>query len=367
MTNTIFMNDDYIIDKLYMRSLNKSQDEIVNYIYNVTKKTSRALISKDYIINRLNEINKEQEQLQKLLLDIGIEQKTTEWFAARKNMVTASDMAAITDKAKFSSQRDLIIKKCGYDNSANKIYEPAVNWGNKYEPVANAIYSSRYNVKIFDFGLLKHPEYTFFGASPDGISELGVALEFKCPFKRKLDGAIIDQYYYQIQGQLEVCNLTYCDYVECKLNEYENQDDFINDTDSTELYTSNMTEKGIVIEKNNGNGDFFIKLHSPIHLTTSQKIKWLNENKDDGDIISYWKLIDINIIRIKRDTYFFSKFVICMEKFWNKIQELRQNKHLYINDIVNTRKRKLIYDFEDKQNSEFYKIVKLNTFSIQLL
>jgi hypothetical protein len=32
---------------------------------------------------------------------------------------------------------------------------------------------------------MKNSEYEFFGASPDGISEVGVMVEIKCPYKRK--------------------------------------------------------------------------------------------------------------------------------------------------------------------------------------
>lgn len=41
------------------------------------------------------------------------------------------------------------------------------------------------NTKIYEFGLMKNPHHDFFGASPDGISELGVMLEIKCPYKRR--------------------------------------------------------------------------------------------------------------------------------------------------------------------------------------
>ena len=49
-------------------------------------------------------------------------------------------------------------------------------------------------------------------------------------FSRKISGKIIDQYYDQIQGQLEVCNLDECDFLECEFEEYKNEEEFINDT-----------------------------------------------------------------------------------------------------------------------------------------
>ena len=37
-------------------------------------------------------------------------------------------------------------------------------------------------------------------------------LEIKCPTKRPITGFIPEYYHYQVQGQLEVCNLNYCDF-----------------------------------------------------------------------------------------------------------------------------------------------------------
>ena len=74
--------------------------------------------------------------------------------------------------------------------------------------------------RLLFIGLIIHNQYKHIGASPDGISDLGIMLEIKCPFKRKIDGAIPEQYWMQIQGQLEVCDLEECDYLECKLWEY---------------------------------------------------------------------------------------------------------------------------------------------------
>ena len=70
-------------------------------------------------------------------------------------------------------------------------------------------------------------------------------LEIKCPFKRKINGSIPDQYWMQIQGQLEVCNLEECDYLECELSEYENETEFIEDVENENVLTKDYKEKGI--------------------------------------------------------------------------------------------------------------------------
>ncbi|PNH02590.1 hypothetical protein TSOC_011417 [Tetrabaena socialis] len=111
-----------------------------------------------------------------------------------------------------------------------------------YEDVAQQVYCKRNGVRIHEFGLLKHPTVAHIGASPDGISELGVMLEIKCPYRRQITGEVPVQYYYQIQGQLEVCGLQECDYLELKLEESPRPDFY--DTAGHTIFP----ERGVVAE-----------------------------------------------------------------------------------------------------------------------
>ena len=56
---------------------------------------------------------------------------------------------------------------------------------------------------------------------------VGRMLEIKCPLTRKIktsgevDGEICPHYYYcQVQQQLECCDLEYCDFWQCSLQEF---------------------------------------------------------------------------------------------------------------------------------------------------
>ena len=80
------------------------------------------------------------------------------------------------------------------------------------------------NIPVHIFGIIQNKNIEHFGASPDGITDLGIMVEIKCPFSRQIKKDFIpEKYYYQMQGQLAVCNLTECDYVECefKIFRYE--------------------------------------------------------------------------------------------------------------------------------------------------
>jgi putative phage-type endonuclease len=162
-----------------------------------------------------------------LLQNPGVTQRTPEWYAARMTMITASDIAQALGCAKFGTQKQFFVKKCGgpeeqkeFDGSL-----PPLKWGVMFEPVANAVYERLNGVCLHEFGLLRHPEVDYIGASPDGITDDGVMVEIKCPWRRKITGEVPLQYYYQIQGQLEVTGLRDCDYFECEFFEVPGADE----------------------------------------------------------------------------------------------------------------------------------------------
>ena len=172
---------------------------------------------------RATRVERNRGQLRRLLEEPGITQRTPEWYAARQTMVTASDVAQALGCAKFGNQRTFFQKKCGLpeEQSPFDATLPPLRWGVIFEPVAQTLYSAlNGGTRVHEFGLLRHPRLPFIGASPDGITDNGVMLEIKCPWRRKIvEGEVPMQYYYQIQAQLAVCELTECDYFECEFSE----------------------------------------------------------------------------------------------------------------------------------------------------
>ena len=67
-------------------------------------------------------------------------------------------------------------------------------------------YEELYKVKVLDFGLIPHPDFKVFGASPDGICEdtgnkdyIGRMVEIKCPPKENLQKQFRKCYWLQVQ------------------------------------------------------------------------------------------------------------------------------------------------------------------------
>lgn len=149
-------------------------------------------------------------------------QRTPEWYAKRRELLTASDVAAALDIPPYASYRgssraDLLKKKI-----ANKplLYNTAIMHGVKHEDDARRLVEEAIGESIQEYGLLVHPQYPWLGASPDGVSSLGKMVEIKCPMRRHVvPGEVPHHYYPQVQVQLEVCDLDTALFVQYKPGE----------------------------------------------------------------------------------------------------------------------------------------------------
>jgi putative phage-type endonuclease len=257
------------------------------------------------------------------------EQKSEEWYAMRLTMLSASDWGTILGDNPYSKQDQVLLKKCGQDNFMTNA---AMQWGNKYEDVAIAIYEYRNNVKIYDFGCIRHPSLSFLGASPDGISTDGVMLEIKCPTSRQITGIPPKYYWCQVQGQLEVCELDRCDFLECKLKEYENgETEYVNDNfNGDHRYSSNGNEKGVIIELFNKETKSFVYKYSSICIIGDDldiwKEKMIEKYVNENIILSsfdFWYLEEISCVPIYRNQEWFNEAKIILEEFWLKVLKYR--------------------------------------------
>lgn len=254
-----------------------------------------------------------REQVLRLLKIPKIEQKTAEWYEARHNLITASDFAQALGQGKFGTQKQLIEKKVAANTDLKQAKNVFFEWGNMFEPVACGIYSAMHGgITVHEFGLLKHPVYSYFGASPDGITDDGIMLEIKCPFKRKISGDIPLQYYYQIQGQLDVCGLRECDYFECELQRFEDYNEY------KEAYAAaggDGTYTGVILEKDN----------VPLEYLRLQD--HVCDMEDGGTCckVYYWVLVKYNKVRVSKDDAFVDEKLKALGDVWKKILFYREN------------------------------------------
>ena len=271
--------------------------------------------------NRKQTIVRYQTKLSELLKLPKIEQRTKEWYDARQTLITASDFAQALGEGKFGTQKQLIQKKCGFEEDHFDNSAAALRWGTMFEDVACSIYALRNKCFVYDFGLLRHPNIDYFGASPDGITESGIMVEIKCPWKRKIDGTVPLQYFYQIQGQLDVCDLDECDYWECEFIDSEDPEDIKN--------SIGTFERGIILEDYDGNYTYSNVMTKETWDTEIQN--WIQDKKIKK--MHYWALTKCSCIRVYRDHDFLKHKLVQLAEVWDKIKVYRADEELYNKEI----------------------------------
>lgn len=318
------------------------------------------------------------------------EQRSLEWFEARKTCISASSIASALVQNQNScqyyidhykhlpnfdfkivegktcgyrgNQLDLIFDKCGIgaDFKGNQFTQ----WGQKYEQIAANIYSQIYQIDILEFGLIIHPKYSFLGASPDGISTNGIMLEIKCPPSREVKEYPPLYYFQQILMQLECTGLKYCDYIDCNFIEFIDENSW---KDYGILWENeNPMAKhhiyGLFLsynEANSNNPDELKYLYPPVSIVKIiDFLKWkesvINNNSnyldDDDDKIMmyntsvvYYKLNKYYISRVTSSKDWFKKNLPSMKEIWDKIEYHRTHHGLVelkqIKDSKNTREK----------------------------
>lgn len=299
----------------------------------------------------------------KLKLRDTIVQRTKEWYEKRKSMITASSAASLVVRDEktcrnyinlynladtfdlngrscnpYSSKNQFILDKCVGSTFKGST---ATFHGNKYEDVVIDIYRNKNKTEVIDFGVLGHEQYSFLGASPDGITPDGIMLEIKCPYGREITGIPPLYYYIQVQLQLEVCDLEECDFLEYKFIECLSKEEFLDDT----TYNKPSLHKGAVIGIQkivNGeidhsqtehiypprnildNDEKIIEWYESSYKKYSTSIK--DEFKDKIKITgNYWKVTDYCNTRIKRDREWFANVLPTFEQCWKEIEFYRLN------------------------------------------
>ena len=134
-------------------------------------------------------------------------QRSPEWYQARHNILTSSEIASILDSNNYESAENMLLRKCKPLSLTNTTHL-ATEWGEKYEPIAKQIFKQLTNLDVTDIGLVVSEKYPFIGASPDGVVQDGRLIEIKCPYIRRINPTTYPfQYWIQMQIQLEVCDI----------------------------------------------------------------------------------------------------------------------------------------------------------------
>ena len=160
------------------------------------------------------------------------------WYKFRAGRVTASKMKAVCRTSIDRPSKSLILSICYPE--LFRFTTAATRWGCTHERSARDCYKgfrekAHTHFSLLDSGLILNPEWPFLGASPDGTVHCDCCgsgvVEIKCPYCHHHDSALENQschvdngdclqldrwhYYYQVQTQIFVSNVDYCDFCVC--------------------------------------------------------------------------------------------------------------------------------------------------------
>ena len=301
------------------------------------------------------------------------QQRTPEWYKRRNEMITAS--AAWKVFKSDSNINQLVYEKCSAaaalastsvttteslssDDNDETLPAPALtqaptpalakaqyvnvnsplHWGQKYEEISRMIYESRNNTQVGEFGCIPHSDYPFLGASPDGINInpssplYGRMLEIKNIVNREIDGVPLEEYWIQMQLQMQVCKCDECDFLETRFKEYADEEEFLKDSasdfDNEFHLTNSRTLKGVFsyFIKDGGTPVYY---YAPLYLTRKEYDIWCEEIIDKHtDLVwiknVYWYLHQYSCVLVLRNDVWFKNAIPQIEKVWNIILRERE-------------------------------------------
>jgi putative phage-type endonuclease len=356
-------------DPFFNDSAEEEIDEILNFALSMFYEQIMPRRSQNgtyYISHSVKQIKILEKKIKYLSELEQPEQRTPEWYEFRHNLITASNAYKAFENQNVQNQ--LIYEKCQplFVPQPDADFAPVntnstLHWGQKYEPLSVMIYENKYETKVGDFGCIQHKQYSFLGASPDGINIdknsglYGRMLEIKNIVNREINGNPKKEYWIQMQLQMETCDLDECDFLETKFVEYNDRYAFNEDIEDEGILTlsKNQELKGIIIQFNTKEGKPFYS-YKPIDLVDKNEIEnWEEETLEMYQSSEYnytyvkfiyWKLEEISCVLVLRNKKWFQDNIEQLQNIWSVIEKERKSGHSH--RAPNRRAKK-----EDENNS----------------
>jgi len=307
--------------------------------------------------NPLTQSTVQDDSWKWLLTTKQIEQRTDEWYSETKNLITASEIAAIwkgprsraalvmakapsasasppaasaalADDPVFVPQRNLAVRR---ENTG------PMDWGVRYEPVVKQILEDSLGAKIQDLGRIRHREVSRVAASPDGLfvqcdkepALVGTLVEIKCPPSRVINDKIPFDYWCQMQLQMEVCGRPSCEFVEAKFRELAQDEKPSSPSAPAPASPSDSASaKGwIVLE---GNSD---TMETRYVYSSTEPFEGPGPSGPSGPFSPWvfmekyqWELVHMRRITVPKDTAWFQSIQPDLAAFWTDVEAARKGE-----------------------------------------
>jgi putative phage-type endonuclease len=136
-----------------------------------------------------------------------MEQRSAEWFSARKGRVTGSIVGGILGLSPFMTRDDVMrsLVRDWHDSESEFTGNIATQWGEFHESEAVMAFIEETGLNVQNCGFFPHLDWL--GASPDGLVGDDAIIEIKCPFSLRDGGdhkSIADLPHYHAQMQIEM-------------------------------------------------------------------------------------------------------------------------------------------------------------------
>ena len=248
-----------------------------------------------------------------------VPQRTQEWYAQGKAVLTASEFAKLLGTPRAVSQ--LVMSKVPTDvvHQTNRLACRSCDmgpfdWGIRFEPVVKQILTEKWGVIVADTGRILHPTDPNIAASPDGIfltaddpTRVGRLVEIKCPVTRVIGEGVPFDYWCQMQVQMEVTGIDECDYVEVKL-------------DSIQGAVTDLS--GAV------HGHVWLLQHP---MTCDMRYAYTEAEMTEIEAGGYeltekvpWRLNSMYAVTVTRDRAWFQGTAELRRQFWENVEKARQ-------------------------------------------
>lgn len=151
-------------------------------------------------------------------------QGSPEWMALRVGKVSASRVSDVLAKIKTGEastrknyKAELVCERLT-GQKTETFTTKAMSDGVEREPIARALYESKFGVFVDEVAFIDHPTIPMSGASPDGLVGEDGLCEIKSPQRAThlsylLDGVVPSQYIPQMNWQMACTGRKWCDFI----------------------------------------------------------------------------------------------------------------------------------------------------------
>jgi len=279
--------------------------------------------------------------LQQIITREQVAQHSTDWYAQRRNRLTASEFSQILDGRRGALLRQKVAPASEAADSFGSTVALAqedgemtpFSWGHRFEPVVRAIYELEISgvATVCDtLGRFTHRSIPYLSASPDGIVTKGALrgrlLEIKAPKSRQPGAFVPYEYYVQMQIQMEVADLEAVDFIEAKFK--QRHATALTEEEAVEIHHAAWKGRIFVIF-NGSNGSLRYVYRGPVEDledVMSEEAPTLENNEDIVED-SVWWLVALFPRTVLRNPIWWSTVgEPAAETFWTEVEAKRAAK-----------------------------------------